>query len=107
MQGNAIWLRARVLNGKVDGKLLCAVEGCELRALEDQAERPGPAASSSSTQPLNIRAELMRAEAHGPNVRVRSDPGNPPEAERDEHHGTHLSLRSWCEQCEHCDARKM
>ena len=74
LPGNAIRLRARVLNGKVDGKLLCAVEGCELRALEDQAERHGPAASSSSMQSLNIRAELMRAEAHGPNVSFRSDP---------------------------------
>ena len=75
-----------------------------MRALEGQAERFGLSASSSSMQPLNIREELMQAEAHGPKVWVRPNPGSPSEAERDEHNATHLPFESWCEQCV---ARKM
>ena len=85
-QGNVCWLTVRVLDGKVDIKLLCAVEGVEMRALKDPAERPRLAASSSSIQPLKTREELMQAEvqaeAHGPQVRIRLDPGNPSEAQR-------------------------
>ena len=70
-----------------------------MRALEDQAERLGSAASSSSMQPLNNREELMQAEAHEPKVMVLPDPGNPSAAEQDEHNATHLPFQSWFEHC--------
>ena len=53
------WLGAKILNGKLDGKLLCAMDDAEMWALEDRAERRGPVANSSSTQPLNIHEALM------------------------------------------------
>ena len=78
VQGNVYWLRAKVLKGEVDGKLVCAVADVEMRALEDRSERFGPLTSSSSTEPMNIREELVHAETRGPEVRVRlSNPGNP------------------------------
>ena len=84
------------------GKLLCAMD-VEIRALEDRAERLGPSTRSSSTEPMNSREELMHAEILGPKL-VRSDPGSPSRAERDEHDATHLPFWSWCE---HCVAGKM
>ena len=58
VQGNIYWLRAKVLHGQVDGKLPCAMDDVEMRALEDRAKRLGPSTVSSSTQPLNIRREM-------------------------------------------------
>ena len=84
---------------KLDGKLLRAMDDVDMRAPEDRAERPGPPASPISTQPMNIREEFMRAEARGPKARVRIDPGNPSDAEREENNATHLPLRCWCEHC--------
>ena len=40
----------------------------EMRALESQTR---PSTSSSSTQPMNIREELMRAETHGAKCEAR------------------------------------
>ena len=39
----------------------------------------------------------MHADTHVPKVRVRHDPGNPSEAERDERNATNLPFWSWCE----------
>ena len=39
VQGNVYCLRARVLNGTMDGQLLCAMGDVEVRALKDRAER--------------------------------------------------------------------
>ena len=62
-------------------KSLSTMEGVEMRALEDQAERLGFAASSRSVQPLNIREELTQAEARASKVWVRLDPRHPSESE--------------------------
>ena len=83
----------------MDGKLPCAMNDVDMRASEDQAERPGPSTSSSSMEPMNIRAELMHVETLGPKVRVRPDPGSPSRAERDENNATHLRFWNWCEHC--------
>ena len=42
VQGNVHWLSVKVLNGKVDSKLLCAMDDIAMRALDDRAEQPGP-----------------------------------------------------------------
>ena len=65
------------------------MESVELRALKDQADR-------TDMQQLNIREELMQAEAHGPKIRVRLWTGNHSEAEGDEHKATHLPFWNWC-----------
>ena len=102
VQGNVCWLRTKVLNGDVDGTLLCAVDDVEMRALGGSSREIWP----SSAQSMNIRAALMQAaEAHRPKVRVRPDPGNPSEAEQDEHNATDLLVRSWCEHRRQKDAR--
>ena len=60
------WRRStRTSKSGVDGMLLCAMDDVEMRALQDRAERLGPSASSSSTQPVNIREEFTHAETHG------------------------------------------
>ena len=41
VQGTFYWLRAKILNGGLDSKLLCAMGDVEMRALEDRTERPG------------------------------------------------------------------
>ena len=90
VQGNVYWLSAKILNGGVDGLLLCAMDDVEVRALEDRAERSGPSTSSSSTQPMHIREELTHAGTHGP--------GNPSAAERVDS-ATRLPFWSWCVHC--------
>ena len=98
-EGHVYWLKTNVLNGVVDGKMQCAMNEVEMRALEDRAERLGPLASSSSTQPMNIREGFTHAETHEPMVRVRFDAGIPSESDQDEHNATHHSVRSWCAHC--------
>ena len=96
VEGNVHWLGAKILTGGVDSEVLCAMDDVEMRALEDREERARPSTSSRCPESMNMRQELMRAETHGPKFRVRPDPGNPSEAERDEHNATQFPLRSWC-----------
>ena len=49
---------SKVLNGEVDGKLLCAKDDVEMLALEDRAETLGPSMSSSSTHKMKILEEF-------------------------------------------------
>ena len=88
---------SKILNGGVDTKLLCALEDVEMRALENRAERHGPSTRSTSTEPMSIRTRVDACRYSCPKVRVRHDPGNPSEAERDERNATHLPFQSWCE----------
>ena len=74
------------------------MDDLDMQALEDRVERLGPSTRSRSTEPMNLREELMHAENHGPKVSVR-DPRNSSEAERDEQNATHFPFWSWCEHC--------
>ena len=55
-----------MLNDGVDSELLCAMDDVEMRALENRAERLGPCTTSTSTEAMGIREELLDAEIHGP-----------------------------------------
>ena len=59
MQSNVCWLKAKFLNGKADSKLLCAMDGVEIRALEDQSERVNHAATLSSMAAAEYLRKLM------------------------------------------------
>ena len=72
-----------------------AMQCVEMRAVEDQGDRADLAASSIPMQLLNILEEVIQAEAHVPQIRVRLRTGNPSEAERDEPKASHLQLSSW------------
>ena len=67
----------------------------EMRAVEDQGHRADLAARSIPMQLLNILEEVIQAEAHVPQIRVRQRTGNPSEAEREEPKASHLQLSSW------------
>ena len=56
-------------------------------------------------QQLNIREELMQAEAHGPKIRVRLWTGNHSEAEGDEHTSSVLELLHSCCTCSKAECR--
>ena len=77
---NVYWLKAKVLGGKADSKLLCNMDSVDMQSPEDQAKRTDHAASSSLVQQLNIQEELIQAEAYGPKIRARLWKGTPPEA---------------------------
>ena len=51
VQGIVFWLKAKVLEEKVDSKLVCSMESVEMRALEEQAVRLGLVASACTMQP--------------------------------------------------------